>query len=138
MSLQPVVSIPEFIKANFRRSLLMGLIGGVLGLVALTLTGHPQMGLFGGLGVALGMLNLRLVARSVTAYGATGPDSKKKMLTASIAGRLGVVTVLAVIIAIVFAPAGVAVFGGLALFQFIVLGNTALPAMKGMKGQRQL
>jgi len=133
MSLQPVVSIPEFIKANFRRSLLMGLFGGVIGLVALTLTGHPEMGLFGGLGVALGMLNLRLVARSVVAYGANGLDGKKKLLTTSIAGRLGLTTVLAVVIAFVFAPAGVAVFGGLALFQFIVLANTALPAMKGLR-----
>jgi hypothetical protein len=51
----------------------------------------------------------------------------------SIGPRLMLTTVLALALAFFFRPDGIAAFGGLAVFQFIVLATTALPAMRGMR-----
>ena len=137
-SLQPVVNIPAHLKANFRRTIILGVVIGVVGLVALVLTGHPLLGLFGCLGILLGAVNAALVQRQAVTYGNSGTNgdiSAKKMLTMSIAGRLIITTVVAVVIGIVFAPNGVAVFGGLLIFQVVMMGSTALPMMRGMRQQ---
>ncbi|HWC83292.1 MAG TPA: ATP synthase subunit I [Pseudonocardiaceae bacterium] len=130
-SLQPVVNIPAFVKANFRRTIILGVAIGAIALVALTLTGHVLLGLFGCLGILLGAINALLVQRSVVRYGTTDQASNtKKLLTGSIAGRLALTTVIAVVLAFVFAPSGIAVFAGLAVFQVLTLGSTALPMMR--------
>lgn len=137
-SLQPVVNIPAHLKANFRRTIILGVVVGAVGLVALVLTGHPLLGLFGCLGILLGAGNALLVQRQAITYGNSGTNgdvTAKKMLTMSIAGRLVITTVIAVVIGIVFAPNGVGVFGGLMIFQILMLGSTALPMMRGMRQQ---
>jgi hypothetical protein len=134
-SLQPVVNIPAHLRANFRRTMILGIAVGVVGLVALVLTGHASLGLFGCLGILLGAVNALLVQRSAVTYGSagTGGDAAaKKLLTMSIASRLLVTTLVAVIIGIAFAPAGIAVFGGLMVFQLVMMGSTAVPMMRGM------
>lgn len=137
-SLQPVVNIPAHLKANFRRTMILGIVVGAIGLVALVLTGHALLGLFGCLGILLGSVNALLVQRQAVSYGnsgSAGDSSAKKMLTMSIAGRLAITTIVAVVIGIIFAPDGVAVFGGLMIFQILMLGSTALPMMRGMREQ---
>jgi len=136
-SLQPVVSIPAFVKANFRRTIIIGIAIGAVALVTLTLTGHPLLGLFGCLGILLGAVNALLVQRSVVRYGnAESSSNTKKLLTGSIAGRLALTTLVAVVLAFVFAPSGIAVFAGLAVFQVLTLGSTALPLMREARQQR--
>jgi len=136
-SLQPVVHIPAHLKANFRRTIVIGVGVGVVGLVALVLTGHPLLGVFGCLGILLGSVNALLVQRSAVNYGNSENDgtegARKKLLTMSIAGRLLITTLIAVLIGIFFAPNGVAVFGGLMIFQMLLLGGTAVPMMRGMR-----
>lgn len=133
-SLQPVMSIPAHLRANLRRTMIIGIAVGVVGLVALVLTGHALLGLFGALGIAMGIVNAVLVQRSAVTYGNTGADTPaKKLLTMSIASRLLMTTFLAVVIGIVFAPSGVAVFGGLMIFQVVMLSSSALPMMRGMR-----
>ena len=136
-SLQPVVRIPAHLKANFRRTIVIAVAVGVVGLVALVLTGHALLGLFGCLGILMGSVNALLVQRSAVSYGSSESDgsegSRKKLLTMSIAGRLLITTLVAVLIGIFFAPNGVAVFGGLMIFQMLLLGGTALPMMREMR-----
>ncbi|HEX4723195.1 MAG TPA: ATP synthase subunit I [Pseudonocardiaceae bacterium] len=136
-SLQPVVHIPAHLKASFRRTIVIAIAVGVVGLIALVLTGHALLGLFGCLGILLGSLNALLVQRSAVNYGNSDSDgsegSRKKLLTMSIAGRLLITTLIAVLIGIFFAPNGVAVFGGLMIFQMLLLGGTAVPMMRGMR-----
>jgi hypothetical protein len=134
-SLQPVVNIPAHLKVNFRRTMILGIVVGVVGLVALVLTGHPLLGLFGCLGILLGSVNAMLVQRSAVTYGNSDNADMpaKKLLTMSIAGRLLITTLVAVLIGIFFEPNGVAVFGGLMIFQVLMLGSTALPMMRGMR-----
>jgi ABC-type phosphate/phosphonate transport system permease subunit len=134
-SLQPVVNIPAHLKANFRRTIIMAIVVGVVTLVALVLTGHALLGLFGCLGILLGSVNALLVQRSAVTYGNSenADVSQKKLLTMSIAGRLLITTLVAVLIGIFFAPNGVAVFGGLLVFQVLMLAGTAVPMMRGMR-----
>ena len=134
-SLQPVVNIPAHLKANFRRTIIMAIVVGVVALVALVLTGHALLGLFGCLGILLGSVNALLVQRSAVTYGNSenADISQKKLLTMSIAGRLLITTLVAVLIGIFFAPNGVAVFGGLLVFQVLMLAGTAVPMMRGMR-----
>lgn len=134
-SLQPVVNIPAHLKANFRRTIIMAIVVGVVALVALVLTGHALLGLFGCLGILLGSVNALLVQRSAVTYGNSenADISQKKLLTMSIAGRLLITTLIAVLIGIFFAPNGVAVFGGLLVFQVLMLAGTAVPMMRGMR-----
>ena len=105
-SLQPVVSIPAHLKANFRRTMILGVVVGAVGLVALVLTGHPLLGLFGCLGILLGAVNAALVQRSAVTYGNSDNADMpaKKLLTMSIATRLLITTLVAVLIGIFFAP----------------------------------
>jgi hypothetical protein len=134
-SLQPVVNIPAHLKANFRRTIILAIVVGVVALVALVLTGHALLGLFGCLGILLGSVNALLVQRSAVTYGNSENTgvSQKKLLTMSIAGRLLITTLIAVLIGIFFAPNGVAVFGGLLVFQVLMLTGTAVPMMRGMR-----
>ena len=134
-SLQPVVNIPAHLKANFRRTIILAIVVGVVALVALVLTGHALLGLFGCLGILLGSVNALLVQRSAVTYGNSENTgvSQKKLLTMSIAGRLLITTLIAVLIGIFFAPNGVAVFGGLLVFQVLMLAGTAVPMMRGMR-----
>jgi len=134
-SLQPVVNIPAHLKANFRRTIILAIVVGVVALVALVLTGHALLGLFGCLGILLGSVNALLVQRSAVSYGNSENTgvSQKKLLTMSIAGRLLITTLVAVLIGIFFAPNGVAVFGGLLVFQVLMLAGTAVPMMRGMR-----
>jgi hypothetical protein len=134
-SLEPVVNIPAHLKANFRRTMILGIAVGVIGLVALVVTGHPLLGLFGCLGILLGSVNALLIQKSAVTYGNSGTADigQKKLLTMSIAGRLLITTVVAVLIGIIFSPNGVAVFGGLLIFQVVMMGSTALPMMRGMR-----
>jgi hypothetical protein len=134
-SLQPVVNIPAHLKANFRRTIILAIVVGVVALVALVLIGHALLGLFGCLGILLGSVNALLVQRSALTYGNSenAGVSQKKLVAMSVAGRLLITTLVAVLIGIFFAPNGVAVFGGLLVFQMLMLASTAVPMMRGMR-----
>jgi len=134
-SLQPVVNIPAHLKANFRRTIILAIAVGVVALVALVLIGHALLGLFGCLGILLGSVNALLVQRSAVTYGNSENTgvSQKKLVAMSVAGRLLITTLVAVLIGIFFAPNGVAVFGGLLVFQVLMLAGTAVPMMRGMR-----
>ncbi len=96
--------------------------------------GHPMVGVFFGVGLLLGLLNALGVQRSVAAITADAHPLKKKMAMNS-AGRLLVITVIALAIAFVFRPAGLGVVFGLALFQVVLVVSTALPVWKKLRTQ---
>jgi hypothetical protein len=94
--------------------------------------GHVMVGVFFGVGLLLGLLNAIGVQRSVAAITADAHPLKKKMAMNS-AGRLLVVTVIGLTVAFVFRPAGLGVVFGLALFQVLLVGSTALPVWKKLR-----
>ena len=94
-----------------------------------------MVGVFFGVGLALGLLNAVLVQRSVEAITAEAHPLKRKMALNS-ATRLLVMTVIGLTIAFIFRPQGLGVVFGMALFQVVLVISTALPVMKKLKAGR--
>jgi hypothetical protein len=101
-------------------------------MLAAALSGHLMIGVFFGVGLLLGLLNALLVQRSVDAITSQAHPLKRSMAVNS-AVRLAVITVLGLIIAYVFRPAGLGVVFGLALFQVLLVLSTALPVWKKLR-----
>lgn len=93
---------------------------------------HLMVGVFFGVGLLMGLLNALGVRRSVAVITADEHPLKKKMALNS-AGRLAVISVVALIIAFVFRPDGLGVVFGLALFQIVLVLSTALPVWKKLR-----
>lgn len=127
-------SIPGGKMLNLRRPLIMSGAMGALGLLATGLLGHILMGVFGCVGLALGLLNTRLVQRSVSRATITENPSKRALAFSAV-GRLAIITVLAVGIALIIRPDGLGVFVGLAVFQFIITATTAGTVVKELRQQ---
>jgi hypothetical protein len=96
--------------------------------------GHAIVGAFFGIGLLLGLLNAVGVQRSATAITAGAHPLKRKMAMNS-AGRLLGITVIGLIVAFVFRPAGLGVLFGLALFQVLLVVSTALPVWKKLRAE---
>ncbi|WP_204802240.1 ATP synthase subunit I [Mycobacterium riyadhense] len=96
------------------------------------LAGHLMVGLFFGIGLLLGLLNALLVRRSVESITAKDHPLKRSMALNS-ASRLAIITIIGLIIAYVFRPAGLGVVFGLALFQVVLVLSTALPVWKKLR-----
>lgn len=91
--------------------------------------GHLTVGMFLGLGLLLGLLNALLVRRSAESITAKEHPLKRSMALNS-ASRLAIITILGLIIAYIFRPAGLGVVFGLAFFQVLLVATTALPVLK--------
>lgn len=123
---------PPITMATFRRSARAGIIAGVVVLAVLVPLGYGMYALFGCLGIALGVLNNRLVIRSVARFTASESFTKARF-SGSVLGRIAVITALAFACALLFRPAGIAVFGGLAIFQLVATVSSALPLIKEIR-----
>lgn len=94
--------------------------------------GHVMFGVFFGIGLMMGLLNSLMVQRSVTTITADTNPLKTRMAMNS-ASRLLVLTVIGLIIAFIFRPAGLGVVFGLAIFQVLLVVSTALPVWKKLR-----
>lgn len=104
----------------------------VLAITAAGLLGHVMIGVFFGVGLGLGLVNAILVQRSVDAITAEDHPLKRKMAVNS-ATRLLIISVIGLVIAFVFRPAGLGVLFGLAVFQVLLVLSTALPVWKKIR-----
>lgn len=129
---------PPVTLATFRRAATMAGIVTAVAVVVLVVLGHALFGLFLAVGVALGAGNMWLAVRSVAGFASppSSPESRrpsKARFTGSVLGRLAMVTVVALVLAWLVRPAGIAVFGGLALFQFLAIVSSMLPLIKEIR-----
>ncbi|PRZ41994.1 hypothetical protein CLV47_107122 [Antricoccus suffuscus] len=123
----PPVSAPD----NLRRSAIVSAVLGVVGVVLLSFAGHPVMGVFGVLGLALGAANNWLLQRSVAAYAAEGVS--KKRFRGGVMVRLGGITLVAFAIGLLIRPDGLSIFVGLAVFQLVMLIGAAVPVFRSLR-----
>jgi ATP synthase I chain len=128
-----LVAVPAVARKNLRRSTIMAAGFGLVGLLATWLFGHPLMGLFLCVGMALGVLNSYLVQRSVLSFGASVAPNKKARFARSVLGRLMLVTVLALGCALLTRPDGLGAMAGLALFQMIMIGGATVPVLRDLR-----
>ena len=96
-----------FPSVAFRPVLLFLISVGItaVALLAAGLSGHLMAGAFFGIGLLLGLLNALLVRRSVESITAREHPLKSSMAL-NTASRLAVITVIGLIIAFIFRPAG--------------------------------
>jgi hypothetical protein len=120
-------------KGNLRRSIITASCLGVVAVLITGLLGHVLMGLFACVGLGLGALNTHLVQRSVVRYADSDAPNKKARFTLSVLGRLALITVLAVGVALLVRPDGLGVFAGLAFFQLILIGGSSVTVYKQLK-----
>jgi hypothetical protein len=128
----PVVYTPISAAANLRRSTIIGAVVGVVAIVVTSLQGHPLMGVFGLLGIALGAVNNRMLQKSVIAY-ATSETMTKSRFRNGVFGRLGGITLIALAVGLLLRPDGLGVFAGLAVFQILMLVGAALPVFRSLR-----
>jgi hypothetical protein len=122
---------PPVTRATLRRAAIGAAVVVVLALAVLVPLGLAPFGLFGCVGVALGVLNMAMAVRSVSRFAATQPS--KLRFSGSVLGRLGIITVIAFGCAVLFSPAGIAVFAGLAVFQLLAAASSAVPLIKEIR-----
>ncbi len=123
--------LPALAFRPLRLAVLCGVLGA-LALLASALLGNWEFGVFFVTGLGLGLVNALLVRQSAEVITAQDNPSKQKMAINS-AARLMIITVLALVIAFVFRPAGLGVFFGVALFQVLLVLTTAVPVWKGIR-----
>ncbi len=115
----------DALKAAARKynyALVIAAVGGLVTLIVLTVAGHLDAGVLFCVGLALGVVNMQLVQRSLASSVAAG-EPNRKALTMSMLRRLVVVSALAFAIALIYQPNGWVVFVGLAAFQLLIMST---------------
>ncbi|MGH8860010.1 MAG: ATP synthase subunit I [Jatrophihabitantaceae bacterium] len=134
--MEPAVYTPVSAAANLRRSAVVGAALGAVAIVIASLNGHPLMGVFGLVGIALGALNNRMLQVSVIAYAQDQRTMTKKRFRNGVFARLGGITILAIAICLLIRPDGLGVFAGLAVFQILMLVGAAVPVFRSLRPSR--
>lgn len=122
------------VPLSLKRPTIMVVVIGILALVVSGLVGHILFGALFILGMAMGLLNIKLVQRAVAKVTAEDHPSKSQMAVSS-ASRLLVITAVAFVIGFLLRPDGIGIIFGLAVFQVILVLNTTVPVVKGLRQQ---
>lgn len=105
---------------------------GVASFLVLVPMGYPlAAALFCG-GLGLGLCNMALVQRSAARFAASGNPVKRRFAMSALA-RLAVITALAVGLALVLRPQGLAVFAGLAACQLLMIFIASVPLVRELR-----
>jgi hypothetical protein len=127
-------NVPASAVLSLRRPLLISVVLGVAAVVVSALFGHVLMGVLGCVGLGLGLFNSRMLQRDVV--NVIARDHPNKMAVGMLsARRLAIITAIAVALGIFVRPDGLGVFFGLAVYQFINIGHTAMPVLKERRQQ---
>lgn len=116
-----------------RPAIIAGAITIVVAALAVWLD-HPLVGVFFAIGVAAVLVNAKMVALAVARVAAE-EHPRKKLLAVNSAVRLGGITALALLAAFLVRPDGLGVMFGLAVGQVVLVLNTVVPVMKGLRKQ---
>jgi hypothetical protein len=122
MNVFSVLSVPELSRLA-RRTALAAAALGALALVVSVVLGYALFGVGAGLGLVLALGNFRLIVRSTAKAASSGQEHTRRPLVTSTLGRLGALSAVALLLAWLVRPLGFGVIVGLALFQFVLLGN---------------
>lgn len=123
--------IPPVTRTTVRRTARAAVVVAVVATAVLLPMGLGGYALFLCVGLALGALNSGLVVQAVARFANDRPS--KARFSGSVLGRLALITVLALACAVLFRPTGLAVFAGLALFQFLAIVSSMLPLIKEIR-----
>jgi hypothetical protein len=122
-------ALPDLIRVS-RVTVVTGLIVGVLGLVGALALNAPLVGLGIAVGVGLGILNFRMIVKSVAKQAGREGEHHRRPLAANTVRRLAAITVIALGLCFLSIDVGLGTMAGLALFQFILLATMARSMFK--------
>jgi hypothetical protein len=132
----PEVTTPDVIPTkaviNLRRATFIAACLGAASFVLLAAMGYPLAAVFFCGGLGLGLLNTALVRRSAARFAVSGDPNKRRFAVAVLA-RLTLITGLAVGLALVLRPEGLAVFAGLAALQLLMIFIASVPLVKELR-----
>ncbi|WP_084478983.1 hypothetical protein [Nocardia jejuensis] len=121
-------------RLQMRRAAAIATVFGVLALMTTGALDRLLLGVFIDAGLVLGWGNARLTWMYIVHITDSETPSKQKLALSS-AGRLGILTGLSIVVAILTRPDGIGIFFGLAMFQVIIVLLTVLPEVKGLRQQ---
>ena len=122
---------PPVTRRTVRWSAIGAGVAAVVALGVLIPLGYTGAALFGVLGLALGLGNSVLAVVSVTNFVRTQPS--KVRFAGSVLTRLAAITIIAFGCALLFRPNGFGVFGGLVVYQLVLVVCTMLPLIKEIR-----
>jgi hypothetical protein len=126
-------SLPE-IERLMRRTVFAGIGFGVVAFVVSLVLSHPLAGLGVVIGLAVGLVNIRLVTRSVARVTAQQPAKPARVLAGSAVGRLAVTTLVLIGLAIASVQLGIGAIGGIAIFYLLLLVNLVVSVLHQAPG----
>jgi hypothetical protein len=123
------LSLPD-VPEVARRTMVSALVVGVVALVVAVLVDHALFGLGTSLGLALGVVNFRLIGNSVVKHAQRGEGKYRGPMAVNTAGRMAVLTAIALGLLFVNFQLGFGVIAGMAVFQMVLLVNAARSMIK--------
>jgi hypothetical protein len=118
--------------ADLRRLTMVAAGIGAVGLAVCILLGRPMAGVFGIVGLALGLLNAYLLRRAAGLYASMDSPQKSRFAVGAL-GRLALISFIGLLIAWLTLPDGLGVLAGLAVFQLLLVVMALIPLLKELR-----
>jgi hypothetical protein len=115
-------SLPE-ISSVLKRTIFAALGIGVVAVIATLFASQPLFGLGVCIGLGLGLMNIRMITNQTARVTQLQPEKPVRALAAMTLARLGLTTVVVVILFVASKWLGFGTASGLCLFYLIFVGN---------------
>jgi len=126
-------SLPE-IERLLRRTVFAAIGLGVVALGVSVVLSHVLAGLGIVIGLAVGLVNIRLITRSVARVTATSPQRPNRVLAGRAVSRLAFTTLLVIALAIASVGLGIGTAGGIAIFYLLLVVNLVVSLLHQTPG----
>lgn len=123
------ITLPE-IQRLLRRTVFSAVGVAAAALVVAGLLGHLAFGLGVCIGLVLGIVNVRLITQQTAKVSGSQPARPIRALASLTLFRLGVTTVVIVVLALVAEQLGFGTVGGVAVFYLVFLANLIIPLLR--------
>jgi hypothetical protein len=114
------------VARGYRNALIVSAVIGIAAVVVGLAVNSPWVGPFICVGLLLGGYNARKLWKETTSLNGDVPNARTAIMKTSLS-RLGLITVFAVLVALVYRQDGWAVFVGLVMFQLVMMSLLIRP-----------
>jgi hypothetical protein len=118
--------------ADLRRLTIVAAVIGAAGVVPCVLIGHPMAGVYGIVGLSLGLFNAAMLRRSAGMYASANAPQKSRFALGAL-GRLALISMIGLTIAWLRLPDGLGVLAGLAVFQLLLVFMALIPLLRELR-----
>lgn len=126
-------SLPE-IERLMRRTVFAAIGLGVVAFGVSIVLSHVLVGLGIVVGLAVGLVNIRLITRSVARVTERQPAKPSRVLAGGAVGRLAMTTLVVIALAIVSVSLGLGTAGGIAVFYLLLVVNLVVSLLHQVPG----